>query len=234
MDQANTKRASGRIRPTSLADATGARYPNGMSNGGAFVTLIATRNRQRIRELMGSATALAVLLAVTAEPSPSRAQEASEGTTQAAPQATGGAPLPRFVSLKSDKVNLRTGPGTEYPTQWVYKRAGLPVEVTKEFEGWRQVRDSEGASGWILQSLLSGRRTALILPWELKDPAKAPRVTVREDDSENSRAVAIVEAGVIADVHRCDGRWCQVSIRPYRGYIEQKKLWGVYEGEVFN
>jgi SH3-like domain-containing protein len=44
--------------------------------------------------------------------------------------------------------------------------------------------------------------------------------------------VAVVEAGVIANVRSCDGRWCYVSIADYRGYVEQKKLWGVYEGEV--
>src|SRR5262245_58248264 len=86
------------------------------------------------------------------------------------PSATGasGMPVPRFVSLKSDRVNLRQGPGTEYPTAWVFQRAGLPVEVIKEFESWRQVRDAEGTTGWVLGSMLSGRRTALILPWEVK------------------------------------------------------------------
>jgi SH3-like domain-containing protein len=77
---------------------------------------------------------------------------------ETADSAKGGRPLPRFVSLKSDEVNLRSGPGRDYPTQWVYRRAGLPLEVIKEFEGWRQVRDAEGAEGWVLQSLLSGRR----------------------------------------------------------------------------
>lgn len=143
-----------------------------------------------------------------------------------------GLPLPRFVSLKSDRVNLRTGPGTEYPTAWVYKRAGLPLEVIKEYEAWRQVRDAEGATGWLLQSFLSGRRTALVLPWELKSGKDAPQVTVRRSDSESAKAVAKVEAGVIANVHGCDGRWCHVTIDNVRGYVEQKLLWGIYENEV--
>ena len=143
-----------------------------------------------------------------------------------------GLPLPRFVSLKSDRVNLRQGPGTDYPTAWVYRRAGLPLEVVQEFEGWRQVRDADGATGWVLQSFLSGRRTALVLPWELKPSVPAPQVSLRDDDSDKAKPVAIVEAGVIASIVTCNGKWCRVSVDNYRGWIEQKKLWGVYEGEA--
>jgi SH3-like domain-containing protein len=156
------------------------------------------------------------------------------GQSAAAPPAKSesGLPLPRFVSLKADRVNLRSGPGTDYPTSWVYRRAGLPVEVLSEFEGWRQVRDAEGATGWVLQSLLSGRRTALVTPWDVKAGAPAPQIPVRNNDSESARAVVNVEAGVIANIHGCDGRWCRVSIDRYRGYMLQKQLWGVYENEI--
>lgn len=147
-------------------------------------------------------------------------------------ESASGLPLPRYVSLKSDRVNLRNGPGTDYPTSWVYRRAGLPLEVVKEFEGWRQVRDSDGVSGWVLQSFLSGRRTGLVLPWERKADKEPPLVAVHSSDSEGSRVVAQVEAGVIANIHSCDGRWCRVSIDQFSGYIEQKKLWGVYDGEA--
>lgn len=143
-----------------------------------------------------------------------------------------GQPLPRFVSLKADRVNLRTGPGTEYPTVWVYRRAGLPVEVVSEFEGWREVRDAEGTTGWIIQSLLSSRRTALVAPWDAEEGKSAAQIAVRLSDSESSRAVAIVEAGVIANVQTCDSRWCRISIDEFRGYIPQKQLWGVYQDEV--
>ena len=143
-----------------------------------------------------------------------------------------GLPLPRFVSLKSDRVHIRQGPGTDYKVLWVFQRAGLPVEVISEFEGWRQVRDSAGATGWVVQVLVSGRRTALVVPWEAKQGAAPVQVPLRSDDREAAGVVAVVEAGVIANIRSCDGRWCYVSIADYRGYIEQKKLWGVYEGEV--
>jgi SH3-like domain-containing protein len=172
---------------------------------------------------------LAGILLASAASNPARAQAAADPSIPAG----SGLPVPRFVSLKSDRVNMRNGPGTDYPTGWVYRRAGLPLEIIKEFEGWRQVRDADGAEGWVLQSFLSGRRTGLVLPWERKaSTAAAPIVPVFSSDSASSAVVANVEAGVIANLHTCDGRWCRVSIEQYNGYIEQKKLWGVYEGEA--
>ncbi len=149
------------------------------------------------------------------------------------PQAVAGSglPVPRFVSLKADRVHSRQGPGTDHKVLWVYRRAGLPVEVIREFEGWRQVRDSDGAEGWVLQSLVSGRRTALVTPWELKS-ADSPKIELLADDRLGATPVAILEAGVIANIKSCDTRWCYVSIGDYRGYIEQKQLWGVYPGET--
>lgn len=143
-----------------------------------------------------------------------------------------GLQIPRFVSLKSDRVNMRSGPGTDYPTLWVFRRVGLPVEVLREFEGWRQIRDAEGATGWVLQSLLSGRRTALVQPWDVKPDQPVPLVPVRTDDSESSHPVAEVEAGVVANVAGCDGRWCRISIGEVRGFLPQNKLWGVYPNET--
>ena len=177
----------------------------------------------------------AVLICLLICPPFGYAQEQGPDAKPAAPPAApsgSGLPVPRFVSLKSDRVNLRNGPSTEYPTGWVFRRAGLPLEVIKEFDAWRQVRDAEGATGWVLQSLLSGRRTALIQPWEIKAGATPPQVPIRASEGENADIVASVEAGVIANLHGCDGRWCRVSIDAYAGYIEQKKLWGVYEGET--
>ena len=161
-----------------------------------------------------------------------RAAYSVEPAPETSVPSASGLAVPRYVSLKSDRVNLRNGPGTDYPTGWVYRRAGLPLEVVKEFEGWRQVRDADGASGWVLQSFLSGRRTGLVIPWELKSGSPLPQEPIRASDSENSGMIAKVEAGVIANVHSCDGRWCRVTIDNFAGYIEQKKLWGVYPGET--
>lgn len=189
----------------------------------------------QISGLRALVVALVAAAPVVAWPEPhSRAwAQQPEGETGAVNAPAGsGLPVPRFVSLKSDRVNLRNGPSTEYPTGWVFRRAGLPLEVIKEFEAWRQVRDAEGTTGWVLQTLLSGRRTGLVLPWEIKKGQPKPQVPIYESDSERSRIVVNVEAGVIANLHTCDGRWCRVSVENYGGYLEQKKLWGVYDGEA--
>jgi SH3-like domain-containing protein len=178
------------------------------------------------RPLAGLAALLLSLLTPSAAPGQSRASDNQQVG------AASGLPVPRFVSLKSDRVNLRNGPGTEYPTSWVFRRAGLPLELVQEFEAWRQVRDADGVTGWVLQSMLSGRRTALVLPWEVKAGQPSLQVPLRSASRETASLVAHVEAGVIANVRNCDGRWCLLNIGDFKGYIEQKKLWGVYDGEV--
>jgi SH3-like domain-containing protein len=107
-------------------------------------------------------------------------------------------PVPRYVSLKSDHVNVRAGPTKDNDVAWVYTRSGLPVEITAEFENWRRVRDSEGAEGWVYHSLLSGRRTAVIT-MKTKDEL-AP---LYESADETSSIAARLQAGVVAQVKRC-------------------------------
>ena len=142
-----------------------------------------------------------------------------------------GLVVPRFVSLKSDPVNLRTGPGLKYPKAWVFRRAGLPVEIIQEHDQWRRVRDSEGASGWILGALLSARRTALVQPWEAKNGKPNKLIDLRADATTRSGAIARLEPGTLANVRSCDGKSCYVSVGKYRGYLDQTVLWGVYPGE---
>ena len=132
-------------------------------------------------------------------------------------------PLPQFVSLKSDRVNLHEGPSKEHPTRWVYQRVGLPVEITAEFEIWRRIRDSEGGEGWVLHSLLSGRRTAIVAPWK-----KEPLVLTASD---HQQPVAKLSPGVIAGLKSCDGEWCRLQGPGFDGYMKQENLWGVYPGE---
>lgn len=138
-----------------------------------------------------------------------------------------GQPVPRYASLKSDRVQVRQGPGTDHKILWVFSRVGLPVEVIQEFENWRQIRDQDGSVGWVAHALLSARRTAIVLAWN----DKGKPVPLHDEESTSARTVALLESGVICGIRQCDGRWCHVSVGDYRGYIEQTKLWGVYPGE---
>ncbi len=147
----------------------------------------------------------------------------------AAKDATGpvsGLPVPRYVSLKSDHVNVRGGPTKDNDVSWVYTRAGLPVEVTAEFENWRRVRDSEGAEGWVYHSLLSGKRTAVVT---LKSKDDLAPLYDRADPT--SAVAARLQSGVVASVKRCTSGWCRVTGTGFDGWIEQQRLWGVYADE---
>lgn len=139
---------------------------------------------------------------------------------------TSGLPVPRFVSLKSDHVNVRVGPTKDNDVSWIYTRSSLPVEITAEFENWRRIRDSEGSEGWVYHSLLSGRRTAVVVP-RIKDA-----LTPLYDRADPTSAVAAkLEAGVLANVRRCTSGWCRISGSGFDGWIEQQRLWGVYPDE---
>ena len=137
-----------------------------------------------------------------------------------------GLSVPRYVSLKSDRVNLREGPSKDHRTSWVFERAGLPVEITAEFDTWRKIRDSEGSEGWVLHSLLSGRRTALVAPWK-----KDQSLPLYDQPRPDASVVANLQSGVIGNVKRCDGQWCRIYGDGFEGYEPQNNLWGVYPGE---
>lgn len=145
------------------------------------------------------------------------------------PMTTSGLPVPRYVSLKSDHVNVRAGPTKDHDVAWVYTKSGLPVEITAEFENWRRVRDSEGAEGWVYHSLLSGRRTAVITMKNKDDLAP-----IYDSADFKSAVAARLQAGVVTQVKRCSDSWCHVSGNGFDGWIEKQRLWGVYADEKVN
>jgi SH3-like domain-containing protein len=147
---------------------------------------------------------------------------------QAAPKTVSGLPIPRFVSLKSDRVNVRGGPTKDHEVTWVYSRAGLPVEITAEFENWRRIRDWEGAEGWVYHSLLSGRRTATVSP---KGKDRNELVALYEKPDSSSAVAARLQPGVLGSVKSCTGSWCRVYGEKFDGWIQQERLWGVYPNE---
>ncbi len=133
-----------------------------------------------------------------------------------------GLPVPRFASLASSEVNVRVGPGKRYPIAWTFTRAGWPVEIIAEYEFWRQIRDIEGATGWIHKSLLSGRRTILIT---------GQRRPIFEEPADNGVVVLLAEPGVQGRLLECDGPWCEVDIAGNKGWLRASHFYGVYENE---
>lgn len=132
-------------------------------------------------------------------------------------------PLPRFVSLRSDPVNLRTGPGDRYPVEWVYHRKGLPVEIIAQYDVWRRIRDWQGTEGWVHQRLVTGTRTVIV---------DGTQRLLHAAPNAASPAVARLDPGVIARLIECDGAWCQIEARDIKGWLTRGEVWGVYADEV--
>jgi SH3-like domain-containing protein len=137
-----------------------------------------------------------------------------------------GLPVPRFVSLKSDRVNVRSGPNKDQEVRWVYTRAGMPVEITAEFENWRRIRDWEGAEGWVYHTLVSGKRTAVVVP-----KSKDELVPMYENAEIESAVTARLQSGVLGQLKSCNGTWCEFAGKNFSGWIRQERLWGAYPNE---
>jgi SH3-like domain-containing protein len=137
-----------------------------------------------------------------------------------------GLPVPRFVSLKVDRVNVRGGPDKDHDVSWIYTRVGWPVEITAEFENWRRIRDSDGSEGWVYHSLLSGKRMAAV---QLKSKTDLAPLHAKPDAE--SAVLARLQSGVLGSVKHCNGSWCRLTGDGFDGWIEQQRLWGVYPDE---
>ena len=135
-----------------------------------------------------------------------------------------GLPIPRYVSLKSDDVNVRVGPGKRYPIRWSYHRIHLPVEIIEEFAHWRKIRDYEGASGWVHKSVLDGRRTVIILD-KAQNLYAAPEVT--------AEPVMRAEPLVTGQLKSCKPDWCRIEIQDRKAWIRKVDIWGISREEVF-
>lgn len=134
-------------------------------------------------------------------------------------------PIPRFVSLRTQPVNMRTGPGIRYPVTWVYQRRTLPVEVTDEFDTWRRVRDPDGAEGWVHQSMLSGQRTGIL---------KGPVSPLYKGSTFSSAVVAQLSPEVVMTIDRCPQQvdFCLVEAGGRKGWLQRGLFWGLYDGEI--
>jgi SH3-like domain-containing protein len=182
----------------------------------------ATQSRVRLKRRLRGFVLVAAVIASPLAALPVAAHAAGELTTGS----VSGLPVPRFVSLKSDKVNVRGGPNRDQDVRWVYTRAGMPVEITAEFENWRRIRDWEGSEGWVYHSLLSGKRTAVVVP-NLKDEL----VPLYERANPESAVAAKLQAGVQGALQGCTGTWCEFRGKGFDGWIRQDRLWGAYPNE---
>ena len=161
--------------------------------------------------------------------SPSVTAPATAPVTERAPAPTIGAatnqPLPRWASFRTDEVNLRAGPGTRYPIEWVYRRVGLPVQIEREFEAWRLVTDQDGVKGWVHSATLQGRRGFAV---------KGKERPLRKSAADDAAPVALLKPGVVGRIRACEANavWCEVQVTDYRGWLKRDEIWGVFAAEA--
>lgn len=130
----------------------------------------------------------------------------------------------RFVAMRADKVNARSGPNIRYPIEWIYQQQNYPVEIIAEYEQWRKIRDYDGTVTWVRKNLLTNTRYALVTePGENNIYAK---------DSINSDIIARVENGVVAKIKRCNQTFCLLNFNnDIEGWMPRNSLYGIKKGE---
>lgn len=183
----------------------------------------------------------ALIAGLAGFPAPLAAKDAMGATQLLPPKGTAPAPqkrtigsesklpVPRFVSLKSGRINVRRGPGPDNQILWVFEKKGLPVEVTAESGRWRRIRDREGDVGWVWHAMLDGRRTAIVTGHE----GDAAPVALQAEPETSANVVAYAEPGVIAQVKKCQDAWCELQASGYEGWVPRDLVWGTYFGENF-
>ncbi len=132
---------------------------------------------------------------------------------------------PYWASIASGLALTHTGPGRTYPNVWLYQRRDLPVRVVKKYETWRLIQDPDGAQGWMLVTMLSDHRTAIVRPGQ-------PR-SIRSDPGDQASVRYRAEPGVVGRISKCRGDgWCRIEIGKRDGYVRTSDLWGVADNEV--
>ncbi len=165
------------------------------------------------------------MLAPAAKPQPAAPAKPAPPPQDPTKGSNSGLPIPRFVSLRPAQVNLRAGPGERYQIEWVYQRRDLPVEIEREFDIWRLIRDQDGVRGWVQEVMLMGRRS-----FEVTGEDR----TLRHDPQATSPAVAILKVGVIGRILGCAAAsdWCQLQVDDFRGWLRREEFWGTLPGEA--
>ena len=147
---------------------------------------------------------------------------ALNGAAQAADRPTpSGLPVPRYVTLKFDKVNARAGPGDDHRLLWIYRTRGLPVQIVAETADWRRVCDPEGGMAWVHKRVTDGRRAVI-------NTGKRPQALLRKPKADAEPA-AYLNVRAMASLTRCEKGWCKVKAERASGWVRQGTLWGTAE-----
>lgn len=136
----------------------------------------------------------------------------------AVPAAAQDREVPYWATIKAEKLNMRAGPGRDFPIRWVYVRPGLPLKVIRVHEGWRLVQDPAGDEGWVTANLLSKERGTIVVGEGL--------AAIRAAPSEGAKVKWNAEPGVVGKLGDCEAGWCEIDVAGRAGYVRSERLWG--------
>lgn len=125
-----------------------------------------------------------------------------------------------YVSLRSNEVNLRTGPGNEYPIKYVYQLKEMPLKVLGEYDNWYKVKDKDGDEGWVNKNLTTKNRTIIVI--------NGTQIMYKKNNTD-SRPIFRLEENVIVKYDKCNQNWCKVEINDKTGWIQKENIWGYEE-----
>ncbi|TZG25042.1 SH3 domain-containing protein [Sphingomonas montanisoli] len=131
--------------------------------------------------------------------------------------------LPYWASLASGDVLMRTGPERTFPAIWRYRRRDLPVQVIQIYGDWRKVKEVDGTEGWMLSTLMSAKRTAIVV-----GQSPAP---MHAEPTDGSAVNWQAEPGVVGKMPSCEAGWCLFDVAGKKGYIRSDRIWGASPGE---
>ena len=130
---------------------------------------------------------------------------------------------PYWASIASGQAMMRTGPGRNYPGIWLYQRRDLPVRVVQVYTIWRKIEDPDGQQGWMLVTMLSDKRSAIVRPGATKPIRNKPEAA--------SHIAYRAEPGVVGRIDHCVSGWCHITVAKREGYVAVGDVWGLGEGE---
>jgi len=124
-----------------------------------------------------------------------------------------------FRTLRYDVVNLRQGPGKDYPIKIFYKKKFLPVLILDNSDNFMKIRDHEGNSGWIHLSQLTKKKAAIV---------KGGDLIMFKSATIYSNPIAILKEGRLVKVEKCKNGWCKGKSGSFTGWIKKERLWGSF------
>lgn len=135
------------------------------------------------------------------------------------PTTPSGFAVPRWLSLKFNEVNARSGPSEENRILWTYRSKGLPVQVVAETKDWRRICDPDGGLVWVKKGQVDGRRTVM--------RAKSTALALTRAPKAGAEPVAYLRPRSLAEFEKCEDGWCRIKAGKVSGWVPQAELWGV-------